>query len=60
MERESGEKPKRKKYEDLTSAESLEYYERAKYLVENGYIMGKTTEQVSREIYASKWRVSSL
>lgn len=59
MERKSKEKPERKKFEDLTRDESLEYYGRAKYLVENGYIMDKTTEQVAREIYASKWRVST-
>lgn len=59
MERQSKEKSEKIEWNDLTKDESLVYYNRAQYLIENGYIMDKTAEDLAKEIYDSKWRVST-
>lgn len=59
MERKSGEKSQKKHWEDLTKDDQIVYYNRAQYLIDNGYIMNKTTEQLAVDIYNSKWRVTT-
>lgn len=53
MERESS---KKQEWEFLTDFEKSIYYERANFLIENGY-MNKERDDLAREIYESKWRV---
>jgi hypothetical protein len=59
MERKSGKKQNKLKYEDLPTDEQLVYYERATYLIENSYVMREDVERLAKELFESKWRVVS-
>jgi hypothetical protein len=41
----------KKQWHGLTQHQRKEYEDRAAYLLERGYVQGKTIEQLAREIY---------
>jgi len=56
MERQSSKKQEKLDYDDLSQADQMVYRERSKYLIDYGYIIGKSIDQLAREIYESNWR----
>jgi hypothetical protein len=41
----------KKEYHTLTQSQKREYEEKANYLLNRGYVYGKTLEELAREIY---------
>lgn len=41
----------KRKWEELSQQEEQKYLEKASYLVERKYVLGKTVEQLAKEIY---------
>jgi len=51
------EQPEKKPWDLLTSTEQMVYYDRAQYLVTNGYMSGDIVE-IAKQMYEASWRVT--
>jgi len=41
----------KKDWESLTQSEQQEYIQKAKFLIERGYVLDKTEEELAKQIY---------